>query len=212
MCTATASVAHIASRISRACPRTIAPLITDAALYLADACVSLGIDPAVNRIRTNSTIPCTAAHIASALIDFAQDPSRETARHCYRVISAHSAVIIRRSDSTVTRLLSPDVSAPLPPKPHIQRAPAGSLDWQTQPVIGIDPAIWAEGMELSQALEKRDKRITGSPKRERPVTSPSQPMGRGKIVCQPAMRRQPRPVDLDTAVRELASRWGSRLA
>lgn len=216
----TASVLAVAKRIQKATPRTLAPLLTDATLYLSDACAMLAIDAQTRRLRVNSRLVATGAHIASALVEFALEPTKETAQACYRVIAAHNAAILRRSDSVNTRIISDTVRAPEPPKPNIQRCPAGALDWQTQPVIGVNPAIWAEGYEVADAIEARAKRIQGSPRRERAVTSPAAPLLRGNYAMQTAKQQRDnarvRAIvkeagarDLAAAVDALARLWGA---
>lgn len=222
----TASVMGIAQRIQKSTPRTVAPLLTDAMLFLRDACDNLKIDAQARRLRVNSHIPATPAHIASALVEFALDPTKQTAQACYRVIAAHNAAIIRRSDATPARILNPDVRAPELPKPHIQRCPAGALDWQTQPVIGVNPAVWAEGFEVADAIEARAKRIQGSPRVERAVTASGSSLLRGNYTMQTAKEAKrkariraiaQRAMDtkeagkgaLDAAVEALARLWGA---
>lgn len=205
----TASVRSIAARIAQSTPRTLPALLTDARIYLDDAAARLGLQSVVSRVRVNSSVPATATHIASALLSFALYGDAETARDCYRVISAHHAATLRQSDAAPNHngpCLPDGVHAPELPARNVHHVPAGALDWQTQPVIGINPAIWAEGLELAQAIEKRAKRIQGSPRREKPVCAPLAPMVRGKYRMRPA----PSPPVSARAVERLAAKWGAR--
>lgn len=205
----TASVRSIAARIVQSTPRTLPALLTDARIYLDAAAAELGLQKAVSRVRVNSSVPATAAHIASALLSFALYADAETARDCYRVITAHHAAILKASDAAPARngpCLPDGVHAPELPARNVHRVPAGALDWQTQPVIGINPAIWAEGLELAQAIEKRAKRIQGSPRREKPVRAPMLRMERGRYQMRPA----PSPPVSARAVERLAAKWGAK--
>lgn len=203
----TASVRSIAARIAHSTPRTLPALLTDAMLYLNDAVAALGLRRVVSAVRVNSHVPATAAHISSALVTFAMYGDEETARDCYRVISAHHAATLRASDAQPAKPCLPEgVHAPELPTRNVHHVPAGALDWQTQPVIGINPAIWAEGMELAEAIEKRAKRIQGSPRREKPVRAPQAPMKRGRYAMRPAPSRPLSPGLVDA----LAAKWGAR--
>lgn len=208
MRTETASVASVAARIRKAAARDLPALLTDARIYLDDACNRLGLVGVVSRVRVHADV--TATHcIASVLTDFALYPDVDTARACYAVIAAHHAGVLRGSDSTKERLMREGVRAPEPVAPNLHRAPCGALDWQTQPVIGINPAIWAEGLELAQAIEKRAKRIKGSPKRERAVTSPFRSLQRGRYAMQPAQKAAdvPKRGRVAKGVVALAEKW-----
>lgn len=124
------------------------------------------------KLRKRAADACpVAVHIAA--LDCGYSPSPENFANAVSTLLRYEIAILAQHDAQPVRLLNPKVRAPEPNKPQIHRAPHGSLDWSTQPIIGIDPAILAEQSQyvthkrelLAKLAEKRAKRI--EPKRRK---------------------------------------------
>lgn len=92
--------------------------------------------------------------VHDAALDCGYSPTPENFANAVSTLLRYEIAVLAQHDSQPVRLMNPKVRAPEPPAPVIHRAPAGALDWSTQPIIGIDPAILAE--QSQYALHKRD--------------------------------------------------------
>lgn len=118
------------------------------------------------RLRKRAADSCPLP-VHDAALDCGYSPTPDNFANAVSALLRYEITILAQHDSLPERLLNPKVRAPEPNKPQIHRAPHGSLDWSTQPIIGIDPAVLAEQSQyvthkrelLANLAEKRAKRI-----------------------------------------------------
>ncbi len=122
------------------------------------------------RKRNTDADPCL---VHDAALDCGYSPTPENFANSISTLLRYEITLLAQHDAQPARLMHPTVRAPEPPAPVIHRAPSGSLDWSTQPIIGIDPAVLAEQAQyltnkrdlIANLAAKRAKRI--EPKKRR---------------------------------------------
>lgn len=145
------------------------------------------------RLRKATTACPFAVH--DACLTVAHVPTAENLLTAVSSLQRYDLTILAQHDALPSRLMSPDVHAPEPNPPVIHRAPAGSLDWSTQPIIGTDPATLAEQAQfhrnkrelLATLAEKRAKRI--EPKK-RKANKPANRVSKAPVKWHARMGRE----------------------